>query len=73
MGLWDGKSFAESIPAIAGGGLKGVFFVGITMFFLLMPFFALREIGRDMGEDKLYELFFTRRTKWAPVQSQSSQ
>jgi hypothetical protein len=29
MGLWDGKSVAESIPAIAGGGLKGVFLSGL--------------------------------------------
>jgi hypothetical protein len=73
MGMWHGKSVAESIPAIAGGGLKGIFFVGGIMFFVLMPFFALREIGRDIGDDQLYELFFIRRTKYVPVQSQSSQ
>ena len=69
MGMWHGKSVTESIPAIAGGGLKGIFFVGIIMFFVLMPFFALREIGRDVGEDELYGQFFVRRTKYIPLQS----
>jgi len=38
------------------------------MFIVLMAFFALREIGEDIGEDKLYELFFVRRIKYAPLQ-----
>jgi hypothetical protein len=32
------------------------------MFVVLMPFFALREIGRDIGDDKLFDQFFVRRT-----------
>jgi hypothetical protein len=31
------------------------------MFVVLMPFFALREIGRDIDDDKLFEQFFVRR------------
>jgi hypothetical protein len=34
-----------------------------------MPFFALREIGRDIGDDKLFEHFFVRRTPYVPLQS----
>ena len=69
LGMWHGKTFAESIPIIGGGSLKGILTVGVIMFFVLMPFFALREIARDIGGDKLYELFFVRRTKYAPLQS----
>ena len=72
IGVWHGRSITESMPAIGGGSLKGIFFIGVIMFFVLMPFFALREIGRDLGDDKLYELFFVRRTKYVPVESQSS-
>jgi hypothetical protein len=68
LGMWHGKTLANSMPAIGGGSLEGILMVGIIMFVVLMPFFALREIGRDLGEDKLYELFFVRRTRYAPVQ-----
>ena len=39
------------------------------MFFVLMPFFALREVGRDIGDDKLFEQFFVRRTPQFPLKS----
>jgi hypothetical protein len=69
VGMWHGKTFTESIPAVGGGSLKGIFSVGIIMFVALMPFFALRELARDFGDDRLYELFFVRRTKYMPRQS----
>jgi len=64
--MWHGK--AVSI-AMDGGSLKGILVVGIIMFFVLMPFFGLKEIGRDIGDGKLYELFFIRRTEYTPQQS----
>jgi hypothetical protein len=67
VGMWHGKTLANSIPAIGGGSLQGILVVGIIMFVVLMPFFALREIGRDIGDDKLHELFFVRRTKYASL------
>jgi hypothetical protein len=69
LGLWRAKTIAESIPAVGGGSLKGILVVGFIMFVVLMPFFALREFGRDIGDDKLYELFFVRRTKFILPQS----
>jgi hypothetical protein len=68
VGMWHGKTLANSMPAIGGGSLEGILVVGIIMFVVLMPFFALREIGRDIGDDKLYELFFMRRTRYTPRQ-----
>ena len=69
VGVWHGKTLANSMPAVGGGRLAGILLVGFTMFVVLMPFFALRELGRDIGDDKLYELFFVRRTKYTPLQS----
>jgi hypothetical protein len=54
---------------VGGGSLKGIFSVGIMMFVVLTPFFALRKLARDFGDDRLYELFFVRRTKYIPRQS----
>ena len=72
IGLWHGKTAMDSIPDIGGGSLKGMLVVGVMMFVVLMPFFALKEIGRAIGEDKLHELFFAQRTKAIPLQSEVS-
>jgi len=69
VAVWHGKTLANSMPAVGGGRLVGILLVGFMMFVVLMPFFALRELGRDIGDDKLYELFFVRRTKYTPLQS----
>jgi hypothetical protein len=63
VGLWHGKTIAESIQTVGGGTFKGIIVVGFIMFIVLMPFFALREFGRVVGENELYELFFVRRFK----------
>jgi hypothetical protein len=65
IGMWHGKTAAESIPDIGGGSLKGILVVGLVMFIVLIPFFALKEISRAIGDDRLHELFFVRRTKSA--------
>jgi hypothetical protein len=44
--------------------------VGIIMFVVLTPYFALKEVGRVIGDDKLHELFFVRRAQYGPLQSQ---
>jgi hypothetical protein len=69
VAMWKGETFADSVPAI---GLKGELVVAMIMFVVLMPFFALRELGRDIGADKLYEQFFVRRTKFSPQPSGTS-
>lgn len=68
-GMWHGKTVAETIAASSGGRLEEIFVVGVIMFVVLMPFFALREIGRDIGDDKLFEQFFVRRTPYIPLKS----
>jgi len=67
-GIWHGKTVAESITALDGGRLVEILVIGVIMFVVLMPFFALREIARDIGDDKLFEQFFVRRTTYIPLQ-----
>src|SRR6266478_7470104 len=59
VGVFKGKTIAQSIPSIGGGTLSGVFFVGIILAVALIPFFAFREIGRVIGERELHSLMFT--------------
>jgi hypothetical protein len=59
VGIFKGKTIAESIPSIGGGSPSGVFFVGIILAIALIPFFAFREIGRALGERELHSLLFT--------------
>src|SRR5579859_1819201 len=68
-GIWHGKAVAESVTALGGGSLQEILIVGAIMFVVLMPFFALREVGRDIGDDKLFEQFFLRRTPYFPLKS----
>ena len=49
VGLYHGKSAAESIPQIGGGGLVGALTIGAIMCIALVPFFAFREIARTVG------------------------
>jgi hypothetical protein len=61
VGLFKGKSFAESFPDIGGGSARGIFFMIIVISILLIPFFAFREIGQVIGERELHSLIFTRK------------
>ena len=49
VGLFHGKSAAESVPQIGGGGLVGMLTIGVIMCIALVPFFAFREIARTVG------------------------
>jgi len=49
------------ISTIPRTAREGILVVGVIMFVCLMPFFALREVGRVIGDDKLHELLFVRR------------
>ena len=61
VGLFKGKTIAESFPNIGGGGARGMFFMFIIISILLIPFFAFREIGQVIGERELHSLIFTRK------------
>jgi hypothetical protein len=63
VGMWHGKTIAQSIPRLGGGGLEGILIVGIMMFVALIPFFAFKEISRALGEGELKSLLFKRVVK----------
>jgi hypothetical protein len=50
VGLFHGKTAAESFPEIGGGGAVGVLTTGAIMCIALVPFFSFREIARTIGE-----------------------
>lgn len=52
VGLFHGKTVAESFPEIGGGGLVGVLTTAAIMGVALVPFFSFREIARVVGEEE---------------------
>src|SRR6202044_466996 len=57
-GMLRGKTFIDSVPAIGGGGLTGFLRITALLFFALIPFFGLRNLGLAMGEGRLYAMIF---------------
>jgi hypothetical protein len=57
IGLWKGKTIAESIPRIGGGSPAGIITAGLIMTVALIPFFAFRELSRVLGKGALEALF----------------
>ena len=57
-GLIQGKEAAESVPAIGGGGLAGLASVALIMFVMLIPFFAFRNVSRELGRGQLEAMVF---------------
>jgi hypothetical protein len=62
VGLFRGKTLAESVPEVAGGGLEGQLLVGLMIFVVLIPFCAFEELRRAIGQDALNDLVFRRKT-----------
>ena len=58
MGLVHGESVAQSVPAMGGGGFVGVLCVALILFVSLIPFFAFRFVGRELGADRLNAMLF---------------
>lgn len=58
IGAWHGKTLAESVPHIAGGGWRGPVLAVFIMFVGLIPFFAYRELARALGGRTLHALVF---------------
>jgi GYF domain 2 len=61
VGMWHGKSAAESISEVGANRLKEVVSGGIITTVALVPFFILREISRVIGGNNFWALFFQRR------------
>jgi hypothetical protein len=61
VGVIKGETVAASVPVIGGGGLAGLFSVALLYFVALIPFFAFRNIGREIGERRLNAMLFGSR------------
>jgi hypothetical protein len=62
IGMWHGKTFVESIPAIGDGTLQAIIVTVIIMFFVLIPFFAFKELEQAIGRDIFRQLLFGGKT-----------
>lgn len=58
IGLFKGETVTSSVPAIGGGGLAGLLTVAVIFFVALIPFFAFRAVGRELGEGRLNAMLF---------------
>jgi len=58
VGLIGGKTAAESVPAIGGGGLVGLVCVAILYFLALIPYFGYRNLNRALEPGKLHVVLF---------------
>jgi hypothetical protein len=59
-GLWHGQIFLSAIYEAAVTRRGELVAVGLVMFFAFIPFFALREVRRVVGENKFRDLFFRK-------------
>ena len=57
-GLLRGKTIAESLPPIGGGGLTRFLSITAILFIALIPFFGLRNLSLAMGEGRLWAVIF---------------
>ena len=57
-GLLRGKTIADSLPPLGGGGLIGLLSITAILFIALVPFFGLRNLSLAMGEGRLWAVIF---------------
>jgi hypothetical protein len=69
VGLIHGKSFAQSIPQMGGGGFEGKLIVCLMAFVVLVPFFAFTELRRVIGRDNLRTLLLAKRPPLVQTQA----
>jgi hypothetical protein len=62
VGLYHGKSFAESIADLGGGTSQAILTLTLLLFVMLIPFVGFGELQRVLGEGKLKQLFFCARS-----------
>lgn len=65
-GLLRGGGIAAGLASIREMGAGEIFGRSLVMFFAFIPFFALRETGRALGEGKLQQMFFGPKASAGP-------
>jgi hypothetical protein len=56
--LWMGKGFTAGLVNFLGKGYHELLAGCLVIFVAFIPFFAFRELGRVLGEGKIWTLFF---------------
>jgi hypothetical protein len=62
VGLIKGETAAASVPVIGGGGFAGLVCVAVILFVALIPFFAFRDLNRQLGAGRLNAMLFGARS-----------
>lgn len=60
-GLLRGRDLTEEFQDLIGRGGYEILANALVVFAAFVPFFAIKELGRVIGREKLRELFFRRR------------
>lgn len=61
-GLWKGTGLMGGLAEFFGKGTHGLLADVLVVFVAFIPFFAVKELGRVLGEKKIRTLFFRERT-----------
>lgn len=59
--LWHGEAFTANLISFSEQGFNEFLGNSLVVFVALLPFFALKELGRVLGEEKIGMLFFRNR------------
>lgn len=61
-GLWHGEGIRAGFIELSEKGSDELLANSLVVFAAFLPFFAVKELGRVLGESKIQALFFRRRT-----------
>jgi hypothetical protein len=61
-GLWSGAGITEDLAEMSSRDFYEVLAYSLVVLVALLPFFAVKELGRALGQEKILSLFFRRRT-----------
>ena len=60
-GLWNGTGLMGGFAEFLGKGPHELLANSLVVFVAFLPFFAIKELGRVLGQDKIQTLFIRRR------------
>jgi hypothetical protein len=61
VGAIHGRTLAETMTGFAGGTWQQAVAVCVLFFLILLPYFAYREVGQLLGEDRLRRIMLSGR------------
>jgi hypothetical protein len=59
-GLWNGEGLTGGLVELSEKGPRELLANGLVVFVALVPYFAVKELGRVLGKDRIGSLFFRR-------------